>query len=53
LRAIDGRSIREGFDIIRSGKLPTYERALLSEDAKEGVRAFSEKRPERSPLPAA
>jgi crotonobetainyl-CoA hydratase len=45
LRAIDGRSIREGFDIIRSGKLPVYERALLSDDAKEGVRAFSEKRP--------
>ncbi len=45
LRAIDGRSIREGFDIIRSGKLPAYERALLSDDAKEGVRAFSERRP--------
>ncbi len=45
LRAIEGRSIREGFDIIRSGKLPAYERALLSDDAKEGVRAFSEKRP--------
>jgi crotonobetainyl-CoA hydratase len=45
LRAIEGKSIREGFEIIRSGTLPTYERALLSEDAKEGVRAFSEKRP--------
>jgi crotonobetainyl-CoA hydratase len=45
LRAIEGRSIREGFDIIRGGTLPAYERALLSEDAKEGVRAFAEKRP--------
>jgi len=44
LRAIDGIGIRAGFDIIRSGKLPTYERAIRSEDAKEGVRAFSEKR---------
>jgi len=45
LRAIEGKSIREGFDVIRSGKLPTYERALVSDDAKEGVRAFSERRP--------
>jgi crotonobetainyl-CoA hydratase len=45
LKAIDGASIRQGFDIIRSGKLPAYERALASEDAKEGVRAFSERRP--------
>ena len=45
LRAIDGRGIREGFDIIRGGKLLAYERAIHSEDAKEGVRAFSEKRP--------
>ena len=45
LRAIEGKSIREGFEVIRSGTLPTYERALQSEDAKEGVRAFSERRP--------
>ena len=45
LRAIDGASVRDSFDIIRSGRLPTYERAIRSEDAKEGVRAFSEKRP--------
>src|SRR5262245_8800566 len=44
LKAIDGRGVREGFDIIRSGRLPTYERALVSEDSKEGVRAFAEKR---------
>ncbi len=45
LKAIEAASIREGFDIIRSGKLPAYERALNSEDAKEGVKAFSERRP--------
>jgi crotonobetainyl-CoA hydratase len=44
LRAIDGRSIREGFDLVRAGTLPAYERALASEDSKEGVRAFAEKR---------
>ena len=44
LKAIDGRGIREGFEVIRSGRLPTYERALVSDDSKEGVRAFSEKR---------
>jgi crotonobetainyl-CoA hydratase len=47
LRAIDGAGVREAFEIIRSGTLPTYERALGSEDAKEGVRAFAEKRPPR------
>jgi crotonobetainyl-CoA hydratase len=44
LKAIDGVGVRQGFDIIRSGRLPAYQRALASEDAKEGVRAFAEKR---------
>ncbi len=47
LRAVDGVGVRESFEIIRSGALPTYERALRSEDSKEGVRAFAEKRPPR------
>jgi len=47
LRAIDGAGVREAFEIIRSGTLPNYERALTSDDAKEGVRAFAEKRPPR------
>lgn len=44
LRAIEGVSVREAFQIIRSGELATYERALASEDSKEGVKAFAEKR---------
>jgi len=44
LRAMDGLSIREAFELVRRGGLAAYERALDSEDAKEGVRAFAEKR---------
>ncbi len=44
LRAMDGRSIRDSFALIRSGELKTYEASLLSKDAKEGVQAFAEKR---------
>jgi len=44
LREMDGHSIRDSFRLIRTGKLPTYEKSLLSDDAKEGVRAFAEKR---------
>ncbi len=45
LRAFENLSIREAFQILRGGQLPAYERALDSDDAKEGVRAFAEKRP--------
>ena len=44
LREMDGLGVRESFDLVRSGKLRLFEKALNSEDAKEGVRAFSEKR---------
>lgn len=44
LRAMDGISIRESFNLIRSGTLKTYEAATLSADAKEGVQAFADKR---------
>jgi crotonobetainyl-CoA hydratase len=44
LRAFEGLSIREAFEATRSGDLPAFERALDSEDAKEGVKAFAEKR---------
>jgi crotonobetainyl-CoA hydratase len=45
LRSFDGLSIREAFELPRKGTLTMYDKALDSEDAKEGVRAFSEKRP--------
>jgi crotonobetainyl-CoA hydratase len=44
LRAFEDLSIRQAFELVRQGKLPAYEKALDSEDAKEGVRAFAEKR---------
>jgi crotonobetainyl-CoA hydratase len=44
LREMDGKSIRESFDLIRSGTMKAYEKAVQSEDAKEGVKAFAEKR---------
>jgi crotonobetainyl-CoA hydratase len=45
LRAIEGRSVQESFELLRSGSVQAFERALHSEDSKEGVRAFAEKRP--------
>jgi crotonobetainyl-CoA hydratase len=44
VREMDGKSVRESFDLIRSGKMKAYEASLLSKDAKEGVKAFAEKR---------
>jgi len=44
LRAFEALSIRQMFELVRSGTLPAYEKALASEDAKEAVRAFAEKR---------
>jgi crotonobetainyl-CoA hydratase len=44
LREMEGKTVRESFDLIRSGTMKAYERAVLSEDAKEGVKAFAEKR---------
>lgn len=45
LRESETLSIRQSFELLRSGKIEAYEKALDSEDAKEGVRAFAEKRP--------
>jgi crotonobetainyl-CoA hydratase len=47
LRAFEGLSILQAFELVRKGGLPAYEKALDSEDAKEGVRAFAEKRKAR------
>ena len=44
LRAIEGDTIQTAFDTMRTGDLPVYRAMLRSEDAKEGVRAFVEKR---------
>jgi len=37
-------SEQQGYDAIRSGRVPAYQRALESDDAKEGPRAFAQGR---------
>ena len=44
LRASEGDTGENAFQTLRSGDLPVYRKMLKSEDAKEGVRAFVEKR---------
>ena len=44
LRAIESDTIEQAFQSMRTGDLPIYRQMLKSEDAKEGVRAFVEKR---------
>ena len=44
LRAIEAESIEGAFTTMRTGTLPTYKAMLASDDAREGVRAFVEKR---------
>lgn len=44
LRAIDGESIENSFQKIRTADLPMYREMLRSSDAEEGVKAFVEKR---------
>lgn len=43
-RAIECRPLQEAFSHMREGHLPTYRSMLSSEDSKEGVAAFVEKR---------
>jgi crotonobetainyl-CoA hydratase len=45
LCATAGLDVRDGFARMRSGDLPAYRAMLASEDAVEGPRAFSQKRP--------
>ncbi|MGE0553839.1 MAG: enoyl-CoA hydratase-related protein [Gemmatimonadales bacterium] len=47
IRETMSRSVREAFEAVKNGELPTYERMLASEDRKEGIAAFTEKRPPR------
>lgn len=38
-------SVEEAFAALRAGRVPAYDRAIGSEDASEGPRAFAERRP--------
>ena len=44
LRSIECVRLEDAFGTMRTGDLPTYRAMLKSEDAKEGVKAFVEKR---------
>ena len=44
LRAIEGDTIQQAFQTIRTTDLPNYRKMLQSDDAEEGVAAFVEKR---------
>jgi crotonobetainyl-CoA hydratase len=46
-RQTEGASVSEGYGIMRGDGLPAYQRMLDSDDAREGVRAFAERRPPR------
>lgn len=45
LRATEGMTVQQGYELMRSGSLPSYKAMLQSEDALEGPRAFAEGRP--------
>jgi crotonobetainyl-CoA hydratase len=45
LRAIEGDTIQDAFNTMRSADLPIYRALLGSDDAQEGISAFVEKRP--------
>jgi crotonobetainyl-CoA hydratase len=42
--ATEELSVADGYRALRDGSIPAYDRAMASEDAKEGPRAFAEKR---------
>lgn len=43
-RATEAQTVQEAYGTLRSGSLPAYAAMLVSEDAKEGPRAFAQKR---------
>lgn len=45
MRATRNIEVEQGYAAMRSGIIPTYQRAIQSEDAREGSRAFAEGRP--------
>jgi crotonobetainyl-CoA hydratase len=45
LRETESQTVADAFQTLRGGRLPAYRAMLASEDAREGPRAFGEKRP--------
>ncbi|MDQ0395399.1 enoyl-CoA hydratase-related protein [Labrys monachus] len=45
LAATDGMSVREAYEHVAAGKVPAHRAMQLSEDSREGAKAFVEKRP--------
>jgi len=44
VRGLEGLSVEDAFAAVKDGRFPTYESMLVSEDHREGPRAFAEKR---------
>jgi len=44
LRETEGTSVPTGYSVLRSGALPAYRAMLDSRDAREGARAFADRR---------
>ena len=44
LRETEGMSVRDGYQVLSAGSLPAYRAMLDSDDAREGARAFGERR---------
>ena len=42
--ATEELSVEDGYRALRDGSIPAYDRAMASEDSKEGPKAFAEKR---------
>jgi crotonobetainyl-CoA hydratase len=47
LRGIEGMDPQTAFAAMREGRFPAYDRALASEESREGAAAFAERRPAR------
>jgi crotonobetainyl-CoA hydratase len=47
LRETEGTDVRAGYSVLRGDGLPSYRAMLGSQDAREGARAFAERREPR------
>ena len=47
IRGTLSMSVRQAFEAVKAGAFPIYERMLQSDDRREGLEAFTEKRPPR------